>query len=185
MYPGCNRKFNVNSNMRRHYRNHLTPRRSDVVSRFLQPPSPSLSSSTSVASPGESPLSSFSTNLPAVSNRRYSSASRSLSPSSSGTSTVSDGEDDAHALEVPQRSYRRRQTLSELSRETQNLSLRSTESNTLFEEDRCRMRSLSSPIRHSHLGGEPGRPQVGGSCNVPGCRGCQAGISTALRPAFP
>ncbi|EJF59994.1 hypothetical protein DICSQDRAFT_33224, partial [Dichomitus squalens LYAD-421 SS1] len=21
-YPGCNRKFNVNSNMRRHYRNH-------------------------------------------------------------------------------------------------------------------------------------------------------------------
>ena len=39
-FPGCNRKFNVNSNMRRHYRNHLTARRRDAVARMVQPGPP-------------------------------------------------------------------------------------------------------------------------------------------------
>ncbi|CDO69477.1 hypothetical protein BN946_scf184817.g37 [Trametes cinnabarina] len=49
-YPGCDRKFNVNSNMRRHYRNHLNARRRDAATRMVQqtyavPPGPAVSSS--------------------------------------------------------------------------------------------------------------------------------------------
>ena len=37
-FPGCTRRFSVSSNMRRHYRNHLTARRRDVVARMIEHP---------------------------------------------------------------------------------------------------------------------------------------------------
>lgn len=183
MYPGCNRRFNVNSNMRRHYRNHLTPRRGDLASKFLHPASPSLSASTSGTSAADSPISLFAANHSAMHDHRYS-ASRSMSPSDSA-SAGSESEDESPPP-VPQEMFRRRQTISELSRETRNMSLRDSVAPSSFEQAAYRARSLSSPIhRHTHGQIETGQGPVGSPCNVPGCNGCQPGISTALRPAFP
>ncbi|KAH9834030.1 uncharacterized protein C8Q71DRAFT_873408 [Rhodofomes roseus] len=55
-YPGCNRtRLNVTSNMRRHYRNHLTSCWRDAVARLIQHPSGSAHSPPLSASPSRSP----------------------------------------------------------------------------------------------------------------------------------
>jgi hypothetical protein len=81
-YPNCQRRFNVSSNMRRHYRNHSSSnRRRDAVVRLLEPipaipPTPPLS-----ASPTDTPLSHFSGNLPSSASSDTSTPSPSRSPS--------------------------------------------------------------------------------------------------------
>ena len=84
-YPGCNRKFNVNSNMRRHWRNHLSSSRGrrDSVTQLPDamgstiPPTPPLTTSNA-----SSPRSHYTQSLPSsISSASSSAAYNSRSPS--------------------------------------------------------------------------------------------------------
>lgn len=198
-YPGCQRRFNVNSNMRRHYRNHVSnSRRRDAVARLVEPTSQNLPPTPPLsASPTDTPVSHFSGSLPSSASSDASTPlpSRSSSPAPSYYSesdeegdwfpngdrryTPSSAEADSELPEYDRASYFDFRGSAELgpgpSRTTR------------------RQRSRSSPVppsthRHAHhLGGgvmRPVRPRSS-SCNVPGCE-CQPApaVSTTLRPAF-
>jgi hypothetical protein len=188
-YPGCNRKFNVNSNMRRHWRNHLTAnRRRDAVARLVEPnmpvpPTPPLS-----FSPTSSPRSHSSHSLPSS----HESApdgyeSRSPSPSSPYYSEESDGESTLHELALrrddrgPSRSHAHPYSVERYSapRHAEEPPLPSHVATTPG-----RMRSLSSPVPRQHAWINCPPDMRNRACTVPGCRGCPQ-VSTALRPAFP
>ncbi|KAF7789086.1 hypothetical protein EIP86_000019 [Pleurotus ostreatoroseus] len=193
-YPGCNRKFNVNSNMRRHWRNHLSASRGrrDSVTEPTMPPTPPLTASAS-----SSPRSHYTNSLPSSLSSNGSSAaydSRSPSPQES----VSESGDGDARMRVDGRRPEMDaalplHTVSTRPIHPMDVSAPPAESRYAGEQDalRWRQRSQSSPTSryrepattgrmHHHAPGSRGRSN---SCNVPGCD-CRP-ISTTLRPAFP
>ncbi|KZT13289.1 uncharacterized protein LAESUDRAFT_754274 [Laetiporus sulphureus 93-53] len=166
-YPGCHRRFNVNSNMRRHYRNHLNGRRRDAVARLLPPsPSPPRSSSRS-RSPESAYQPPYPYTHPAYLAREYGRSASSFS--------------DPEEYERPEYVYSARVSASQVKHETSEPLLGLPESS--LRDDRCRLRSNSSPV--PRYGSERDRVRAQNSaCVIPGCPCVPPPISTALRPAF-
>ena len=210
-YPGCQRKFNVNSNMRRHWRNHLTNnRRRDAVARLVDPTAPSMPPTPPLSSsPTDTPISQFSGSLPSP----PSASSTTLpSRSSSPTSAYNPSSENEDAMHIDHRAVtdddgneaRRRGTGPYAGVELQTgraaaaaaFAVDRDASVPGLSNERRRLRSRSSPVPlfHDESGGTsayahaqyarsgPSRARSS-SCNVPGC-GCQP-VSTTLRPAFP
>ena len=195
-YPGCNRRFNVNSNMRRHYRNHLTSRRRDAVARLIQhPPGGSSHSPPMSVSPSHSPEPTYPHNASSYHYPRppyslehstsYSDPEEYEAARSPSSTTSSVRHHPYPRPPSPPSSY----YSSDVKRETPEPALPVGVPESNMRDDReleraqCRLRSNSSPVpryredralRHA----EP-------ACDRPGCSCNTRPVSTALRPAFP
>lgn len=203
-YPGCNRKFNVNSNMRRHWRNHLSASRSrrDSVTQMPEimpslPPTPPLT-----ASAASSPRSRYTHSLPSSISSAGSSApydSRSPTPQLSESELGDDDGDVRMRVDL----YRRRPDVDSpttlrtvCTRPIHPLDVSNASTEVRLDRDvdvdglRWRQRSRSSPVPRYHESMGPARQPHGtsgsrarsNSCNVPGCD-CRP--MPSLRPAFP
>lgn len=195
-YPGCNRRFNVNSNMRRHYRNHLTSRRRDAVARLIQHPSGGSSHSPPMSiSPSRSPEPAYSPNgatyhyprapYPLEHSTSYSDPEEYEAARSPSSITSSARHHPYARPPSPPAAY----YPADVKRETPEPALPVGVPESNMRDDReleraqCRLRSNSSPmpryredraLRHA----EP-------ACDRPGCSCNARPVSTALRPAFP
>ena len=196
-YPGCQRRFNVNSNMRRHYRNHVSNnRRRDAVARLIEPTPPNMPPTPPLsASPTDTPVSHFSGSLPSSASSDTSTPLPSRSPSPV-PSYYPQSEEEGDWF--PSGSHYAPSTAGSEFATYDRRAYRGPAdagpgpSRTIINR---RQRSRSSPVPPSahrqahHPGGpsqavRPMRPRSS-SCNVPGCN-CQPAppVSTALRPAF-
>ncbi|KAH8105465.1 hypothetical protein BXZ70DRAFT_920981 [Cristinia sonorae] len=201
-YPGCKRKFNVNSNMRRHWRNHMSRKREGpgvtAMTRMIQPTSATPTGSHYLPPLTYTPLHKENNRVsPSVESHSSSSASSGSRSPSPPSPCLSDYRNDAHMdshrdpLRSPwsESSQTARLSLSPAisfdtaSGRSRSGSYSSTTTMGTGNTTTTAPYSDTVAVRQHHgdvLGYVGGRPR---SCSMAGCD-CHP-MTSSLRPAFP